>query len=375
MNPLWSALAADLADREAAHLKRRLTSVPSGCLDLASNDYLGLTHHPEVIAAVAEAAEVYGAGGRASRLVSGDCDLHRELEAALADLKRAEGALVFPTGFAANLGVIGALCGADSFIACHKRNHASLIDSCRLAAANGARVRYYEPTEKLERLLSRTTASRRFIVTDAVFSMDGDLAPLPDILALAERFDATILLDDAHGTGTLGATGAGATEHWEIRSDRIVHVGTLSKALASQGGFVAGPRVLIEYLVNSARSFIYTTALNPPAAAAALASLRILKREPERVRSLGETRDELAELIGGMGLEIWWHASPILPVIAGESQLAVDWSHKLAANGVWCPAIRPPTVSAGTARLRLTARSGWGDLEVAKVARSFRALL
>jgi len=356
---LWDELRESLEAREAAHLRRRLATVPPGILDMASNDYLSLAYHPEVTAFAAAAAKEYGAGARASRLVSGHNGLYEALEARLADFKGVAAALVFPSGYAANLGVVGALAAPGTLLLCHKRNHASLIDAARLAAtASGVNLRFYESLSKLRSLLETSTKHRPLILTDGVFSMDGDLADLRALVQLAEEFDAAVIVDDAHGTGTLGETGRGICEHFGCHSDRI-----LSKALGSQGGFVAGPDVVIQSLVNGARSFIYTTGLNPPAVAAALAALDVLGREPERVGRLRANALRLADELAALGFEVNAQASPILPVMVGESEAALALSAGLKEQGLWCPAIRPPTVAAGTARLRLTVSSEWGEGE------------
>ena len=383
---LWEELRAELDAREAKSLRRRLQSVPDGALDLASNDYLGLSRHPEVIEAAQKAAAHFGTGARASRLVSGQFSLVEKLENALAKFKKTEAALVFSSGYAANLGVIAALSSVwpNRAIFSHKRNHASIRDACLLAGWDG-RVRYFRDAARLRvqleeedgkhraNLLSNPAMfpNRKLIVVDGVFSMDGDLCDLPALWNLAREFDALILLDDAHGTGTLGANGRGASEHFGIDDERIVHIGTLSKALGSQGGFVAGPRVLIDFLINAARPFIYSTGLNPPAVGAALKSLEIIAREPQRIEKCRANARFLARELGDLGFEAPLQPSPILPVIVGDSRRALDISQKLLENNLWCPAIRPPTVA--TARLRIGVNANWNDDDLARIVAGFAA--
>lgn len=371
---LWNDLETELQRRDSQNLRRFLRAIPSGALDLASNDYLGLSQHPEVIEAAQNAAARFGTGARASRLVSGHFSLVEELETALASFKNSAAALVFSSGYAANLGVIAALSNAQTALFCHKRNHASLLDACRFAQQEGATLRYFESNRKLRVLLessaSKSPAStRKIIVIDGVFSMDGDVCDLPAILDLAREFDALILLDDAHGTGVLGATGGGTAEHFGLRDERIVTLGTLSKALGAQGGFVAGPQVLIDFLLQSARSFIYSTGLNPPAVGAALQSLKIIDREPELAEKCRHNARFLAENLTNLGFEVKLQASPILVVEVGEAGRALQLSQRLLEAGLWCPAIRPPTVA--TARLRIGVSAAWSQAQLRQISVGF----
>jgi 8-amino-7-oxononanoate synthase len=370
---IWQHLKNQLDARQSQHLLRALRRAPVEALDLASNDYLGLAQHPEVIEAAREAASRFGAGARASRLVSGHYELIERLELELAHFKNCDSALVFSSGFAANLGVIGALANEGTALFCHKRNHASLIDACRFAQGDGAALRFFETTAKLRGLLEKSVASQKIIVLDGVFSMDGDLCDLPSVLELARQFDALILLDDAHGTGTLGPTGRGTTEHFGIHDEHIVSIGTLSKALGSQGGFVAGPRVLIDYLVNAARPFIYSTGLNPPAVGAALKALEIIEREPHRIEKCRSNAAFLAEQLRELGLDARLQFSPILPVMLQSEAQALEVSAHLDSQGLWCPAIRPPTVP--TSRLRLAVNASWSEVELDRIVSGFRASL
>lgn len=365
----WNELETELERRESQDLRRFLRVVPEGVLDASSNDYLGLSRHPEVIEAAHRAALEFGTGARASRLVSGHFTLHQELESTSARFKNTEAALLFSSGFAANIGVVTALTNDQTALFCHKRAHASLVDACRYASSTKAQLRFFETPEKLEALLHNSKSKRRIIVVDGVFSMDGDVLPLPEIVELARRFDALILLDDAHGTGTLGKTGRGTSEHFGVVDERIITIGTLSKALGSQGGFVTGPQILIDYLVNSARSLIYSTGLNPPAVGAALRALQIIEREPERVAKCRFNAQFLARELRRRNVDARLQPSPIVPVFVDETQSATEVSARLLERGVWCPAIRPPTVK--QSRLRLTANASWTQSELNRVVEAF----
>lgn len=321
-------------------------------VNFGSNNYLGLAEHPRVKAAAVRAIEREGVGAGASRLLTGHGAIHAELEAALARLKGTEAALVFSTGYQANLGIIPSLVARGDLILADRDCHASLIDGCR---ASNARFRVYR-RDRLDQL--QTTLKRRpqigraLIVTDSVFSMEGDLAPLPDLVRLADQHDAMLLVDDAHATGVLGARGTGSSEHWNLRDRPIIQMGTLSKALGALGGFVAGPRVLIDYLVNRARTFIYTIALPAAIAAAALEAVRVLDDEPELRERLWANCHIWHDGVRNLGFDTFGSASPIIPLRIGPDALAVQMASALVDEGVFAPAIRPPTVPAGTARLR-----------------------
>ncbi|MFZ5875505.1 MAG: 8-amino-7-oxononanoate synthase [Nitrospirota bacterium] len=321
-------------------------------VNFGSNNYLGLAEHPRVKAAAILAIERDGVGAGASRLLTGDRAVHDELEYELARLKGTEAALVFPTGYQANVGVITSLVGRGDLIVADRDCHASLIDGCR---ASGARFRVYrrDRLDQLDAVLARRPVTgRTLIVTDSVFSMEGDLAPLPDLAALADRHGALLLVDDAHATGVLGTRGTGSSEHWNLRERPIIQLGTLSKALGALGGFVAGPRVLIDFALNRARTFIYTTALPAAIAAAALEAVRVLHDEPDRRERLWANTRQWHAGVRGLGFDTFGSASPIVPLRIGNDGLALRVASALAEEGVYAPAIRPPTVPAGTARLR-----------------------
>lgn len=324
---------------------------------LSSNDYLGLTTHPEVVQAALAATERYGTGSGASRLVSGTLPPHARLEEALAMFKGTEAALLFGAGYLANLGVIPTLIGRGGLILADRLCHASMIDACRLSQAE-FRVFRHGDCDHLERLLRRRTTDRpTLIITEGVFSMDGDLTPLPDLVSLAERYGAMLYVDDAHGTGVMGGTGRGTVEHFDLEHRVPFHMGTLSKALGSHGGFLVGTHDLVEYVINTARSFIFTTALPPAVAAASSAALTVINREPERRARLWSNRQRFFDGLKTLGCALPPTASPILPVLVGDAAVASKVAERLLAHGVYATAIRPPTVPDGTSRIRFTVTS------------------
>lgn len=355
----------DLQNLAQQHLLRELSLINSPSapfisvegreiLLFASNNYLGLANHPQVKDAATKAIEKFGVGSGASRLISGNITPHHALESELAGFKDTEAALTFSSGYATNIGVIPNLATADSLILADRLCHASLIDGCRLSRAT-LRVFHHNDVEHLKRLLAKPRSrTSTLLLTEGVFSMDGDVAPLPEIARLAEEYGATLLIDDAHGTGVMGATGRGTVEHFGLDSRHILHMGTLSKALGSSGGFIAGSKDFVSYLINTARSFIYTTAPPPAIAAAASAALAIIRQEPQRRERLWRNRDFLHQGLVTMGFQLTATQSPILPILVNDPELGVQMSQRLRAEGVWIPAVRPPTVPKGTSRLRIT---------------------
>jgi len=355
-----------LARRSLLRRLRTIESAPGAEVDLegqrvllfSSNNYLDLATHPQVTEAAISAIRRYGVGAGASRLVSGNLRPHRELEERLAAFKRVEAALVFTTGYQANLGLIPTLAEERAVIYADRLCHASLIDACRLCEVS-LRIYRHRDHMHLSRLLKRGGALRSaLVVTDGVFSMDGDLAPLPDLYKAVEQSDATLVIDDAHGTGVMGKTGRGTVEHYGLEGRPIVQMGTLSKALGGLGGFVAGSRDLIDYLVNRARPFIYTTALPPALAAAATAALEVIAAEPERRARLWSLRHRLHEGVRQLGFDTLDSQSPIIPLLVGETDTALALSEALLAHGIYAPAIRPPTIPAGTSRIRMSVTAG-----------------
>ncbi|MFQ5585740.1 MAG: 8-amino-7-oxononanoate synthase [Thermodesulfobacteriota bacterium] len=358
-------LAEELEELRARGLYRTTRSIegPQGprvtidgknLLNLSSNNYLGLADHPKIKKAAAKALQRYGAGAGASRLVSGDMPPHRELEVHLARFKGTEAALLFNSGYHANLAIITALVGRGDVILSDRLNHASLIDAAILSRSKIKRYPHCD-TDTLGRFLREHRQSRRrLIVTDGLFSMDGDIAPLKEIARLAERYDAILMVDDAHATGTLGEHGRGSLEHHGIASSDIIQMGTLGKAIGSFGAFVAGRRELIDYLINRARPFIFTTALPPSVCAASSAALEIIREEPELIEALRERAAFMRSALKAAGLNTMTSESQIIPLLIGDPEKTVAVSDSLLAEGLYVQAIRPPTVPAGTSRLRIT---------------------
>ena len=339
---------------------------------MASNDYLGLATHPLLKKAAKEATERYGVGAGASRLVSGTLPPHLELEAAIARFKESEAALVFGSGYLANLGLIPSLIGPGGFILADRLCHASLLDGCRLSGASFRRYRHRDLDHLVSLLTARPGRRKTLIVTDGVFSMDGDLAPLPELLDLADRYGAQVLVDDAHGTGVMGREGRGTLEHFGVESRLPFHMGTLSKALGTYGAYVAGPAALIRYLVNRARSFIYTTALPPAAAAAALAAIEVVRSDPARRARLWANQQRFLAGLRSLGFRLPDTQSPIIPVLIGDPEKAMTLAERLLQLGVYAPAIRPPTVPRETSRIRTTVTSEHTGDQLDQALASFR---
>jgi 8-amino-7-oxononanoate synthase len=363
-----AALKAALADLEQRHLRRTRRVVHEDVVNFCSNDYLGLAKHPAVVKAFQDAAAKYGVGSGASHLVTGHGPEHEALEAALAAFTGREKALVFSTGYMANMGVIGALADQNAALVSDKLNHASLIDGCRLSGAKSLRYRHADAGHACE-LLSALDAAvdTRLLISDGVFSMDGDLAPLPELARAARQTGAWLMVDDAHGLGIVGATGRGTCEHYGLNAGDVpVLVGTFGKAFGTFGAFVAGDADLIDFLIQKSRPYIYTTALPPALAAATRTALEVSQRESwrrEKVlahaqkvrRALPQFFPETREPLPG---------TTILPVVMGDSRRALAASKALENKGFLVTAIRPPTVPAGTARLRITLSAAHEDSQV-----------
>lgn len=359
------ALTAALSDRKDQHLyrQRRVLESAQGAevvvdgkpyLNFCSNDYLGLANHPEIIAAAKQAVDDYGVGSGASHLVCGHSRVHHQLEDALAEFTGRDRALLFSTGYMANLGVINALVGKQDAIFEDKLNHASLLDAGLLSGARFQRF-LHNDLNNLETRLAKAPEGRKLIAVDGVFSMDGDFSPLPALAALAERYQAWLMVDDAHGIGVLGKQGAGCSEHFQLDQQQLpILMGTLGKGFGSFGAFVAGSDTLIETLIQFARPYIYTTAMPPAVAAASLASLSIIRRDAERRAHLQQLIEDFKHGASQLGLAIMPSDTAIQPLVVGESDKALAISEALAAQGFLVSAIRPPTVPKGTARLRIT---------------------
>jgi len=336
-----------------------------------TNNYLGLTHHPQVIEASIKATERYGTGAGASRLISGHSHLYEELEAALARHKGTEKALVFSSGYAANMGVISTLMGRDDLVFCDRLAHASLIDACILSRAKLCRFRHNDVNSLGDLLHAQETKGQRLIVTEGVFSMDGDIAPLRQLADISSQHGCLLLVDDAHGTGVMGEKGQGAAAYLGVSKGIDIHVGTLSKAIAAVGGFVAGSSDLISYLINKARPFIYTTALPPGVVAAATAALKLIETEPSLLEGLRANVCYMRGALTSAGFDLMGSETPIIPILVGEAKKAVAISRSLLEKaGIYVPAIRPPTVPAGQARLRLTVSAAHQQAELENAAGS-----
>jgi 8-amino-7-oxononanoate synthase len=363
--PLPSALQGLRAIEQARtaaglrrHLRPRQAEVP--VLDLAGNDYLGLSRHPEVLAAGAEALRIWGAGSTGSRLVTGTTTLHAELERALAVHVGSESALVFSSGYTANLGAVTALAGPGTLLVSDERNHASLIDACRLSRAEVAVVPHRSVAAVEVALRERRAGQPAIVLTDSVFSADGDPAPLAELAAICRRFDAVLLVDDAHGLGVLGPRGAGAVAAAGLAgAPDVVITATLSKALGGQGGVVLASGAVIEHLVDTARSFIFDTGLAPASVGTALAALEVLRHEPERPERVRAVATRIA-----LGLGVPVPSAAVVPVVLGDPQRALASAEACARDGVLVGCFRPPSVPEGTSRLRLAARADLTDDDV-----------
>ena len=326
-------------------------------LSFCSNNYLGLANNPLVVEAVKDAVEKYGWGAGASRLVSGNMELHEALEEKISRFKGKEASIVFPTGYMANVGAISSLVSKGDLVICDKLNHASIIDGCRLSGAD-FRVYPHCDMEKLENVLRKSAKySHKLIVTDTVFSMDGDLAPLPDIVRIASKYKAMVMVDEAHGTGVFGEKGSGVVEHFNLSKKINIVMGTLSKAVGSMGGYVSGDAGLIDFLRNKARSFMYTTALPPAVCAASIAGIELIQKDHSLRTSLWHNVRYLNEKLKLLNFNVISSERPIIPILIGDPKKAVNVSKFLHKEGILIPAIRPPTVPARSSRLRMTVMS------------------
>jgi len=376
-----SSLAAELAALDDAGLRRRLRALDSPSdaevvvagrrvVNLSSNNYLGLATHPLVRAAACDAIARWGCGTGASRLISGHLALHAEVEAKLAAFKGTEAALLFPSGYQANVGAIGALVGRGDHVYSDALNHASIVDGCRLSRAS-VHVYPHSDVRALEAALAATPpGGRRLVVTDSVFSMDGDRAPLPALVAAAQRYHSLVMVDEAHATGVLGPRGAGLAAADGVGAAIDVHMGTLGKALGSAGAYVAGSRDLVELLVNRARTFVFTTGIAPATVAAASAALDVVAAEPERRVVLARHADRLRTGLRALGLDVRGDTH-VVAVVVGDNRAALAFADALLARDVLVQAIRPPTVPPGTARLRVTAMATHTDVQIGRALDAF----
>ncbi|WP_025915890.1 8-amino-7-oxononanoate synthase [Herminiimonas sp. CN] len=384
---IWDELDSELAGLAAQGLQRRRRVLDTPCgvevevdgcalLSFCSNDYLGLAAEPGLIEAAREAAMLWGVGSGASHLVSGHLEPHETLEQHLAAFVGSARALYFSTGYMANLGVVPALVGRGDAVFADRLNHASLIDAAQLSRAGHHRYPHND-LAALERLLSASTAKRKLILTDAVFSMDGDLAPLPQLLALAERFDAWLVIDDAHGFGVLGPQGRGTPAHLGIElasHPRLLYIGTLGKAAGVSGAFVAGTANVIEWLMQRARTYIFTTAASPIVAATLIKSIKLIEQGDALRSHLQLLIERLRNGLQDTRWQLLASPTAIQPIIIGDNDAALHAAAALAEQGIWVPAIRPPTVPKGTARLRITLSAAHSVAQVDRLLAALKQL-
>jgi len=340
-------------------------------INFSSNNYLGLANHPALAAAAKAAIDRFGCGSGASRLISGNMTLHEELEAKLAKFKNTEAALVFNSGFQANIGLLSTLTGKGDAILSDALNHASIIDGCRLSKAQTSVYAHCDLDALEAGLKQAASARRRLIVTETIFSMDGDQAPLREIVELAEKYEALVMVDEAHGTGVFGANGAGVVAELGLASRVLVQMGTLGKALGGFGAYVAGSRALCDLLINRCRSFVFTTALPPAVMAMALAAIDLVESEPQRRDALRGNCQKLKHGLSQLGFELGKSESPILPLLVGDAARCMALSAALLDRGVFAQGIRPPTVPAGTSRLRITSMATHSDVQIERALKVF----
>ncbi|HYL77596.1 MAG TPA: glycine C-acetyltransferase [Bryobacteraceae bacterium] len=362
-NPL-SFLSEQLASWRQAGTYQRLRVLESACepvahfdgrevINLASNNYLGLADHPKLVEAAVEATKKYGAGSGAVRTISGTMTIHMELERRIAKFKNTEACVVFQSGFAANAGTVSAILGAEDHIVSDALNHASIIDGCRLSRAK-IHVFPHKDTAVADQKLADLAGAtgRKLLITDGVFSMDGDIGPLPALVEIAERHGAIMMIDDAHSSGVLGRNGRGTVDHFGLHGRVDVQVGTLSKAIGVLGGYVCGSRDLIEFLYHRARPFLFSTSHPPGVAAACLAAFDILEQEPERIEKLWDNTRYFKATLKGAGFDTGDSETPITPILVGEAKMAHAYSAALFENGLLATGIGFPTVPEGRARIR-----------------------
>ena len=375
MTSMDAILQAKLDQRHQQFLYRHRTHVASGCdavlqvdgkslINFCSNDYLGLAGHPDIAAALKAGVDQYGTGSGASHLISGHSTAHQHLEEQLAAFTGRPRALLFSTGYMANLGVINALVNRHDLVLEDQLNHASLLDGGHLSRADYKRYKHNN-MQQLDYLLEQSTASRKLIVTDGVFSMDGDLAPLLEMSTVAAQHSGWLMVDDAHGMGVLGATGAGIVEQQGLTVEQVpILMGTLGKSFGTFGAFVAGSEALIETLIQFARTYIYTTALPPAIAAASSASLQLVRREHWRREHLQQLIQRFRDGAQQLGLQLMDSQTPIQPLLINNDQLVMEVNQQLRSRGFMVGAIRPPTVPAGSGRLRITLSASHSNQQI-----------
>ena len=362
---LNASIGKALVDLEETGLKRKLRQI-SGTqgqeiiiegkkvLNFCSNNYLGLANDSRVEQAAIDCIQTEGFGSGASRLVCGNRMAHQKLEKCLAKFKETESCLLFNTGYMANVGIISSIFGRDDIIFSDRINHASIIDGIRLSDSKWRRYPHRDMITLEEMLRSSSLFCKRGIITDSVFSMDGDLAPLDKIVALAKKYDCLVMIDEAHAIGVMGKNGKGLAEHFGVEKDIDIQMGTLSKAVGSFGAYCCGSQNLISFLINKARSFIYTTGLPPSVAAASLKAIEIIQEEPQRRKQLWQNTQYMQNELKRLGFNTMLSQTPIIPILVKDSDIAVQLSNRLLERGIFVSAIRPPAVPPHTARLRLT---------------------
>ncbi len=379
-------MAAELLKLDGQGLRRSLREVASAqsrevildgrpVLNFCSNDYLGLAADPRMALAAGSVAGQRGFGAGASRLVCGNFDEHTALERDIAALKKTEAALLFSAGYMANVGIISALVGRDDAVFSDRFNHASIVDGIVLSRASMRRYPHNDMAALDALLAAETNARRKLIVTDTVFSMDGDVAPLVELAALAKRHNAWLMVDEAHAFGLFGVSGSGMAEELGVAGVVDVQMGTLSKAAGSFGAYAAGSRVLVDHLLNAARSVVFTTALPPSVAAAGRAALRIIRAEPQRRQKVLRSAGSLREALQALGLDVPPGITPIIPVMLGSADRAVRWSKALLEEGIFVSAIRPPTVPSGSARLRVTVTAAHTGSDLEHCVSAFKKVM
>ncbi|WCN36291.1 8-amino-7-oxononanoate synthase [Aneurinibacillus uraniidurans] len=374
MDTFEAALKDALGETEAKGLLRTLRVVEENqnIHVFSTNNYLGLATDQKMKEAAAQAIQRYGTGSGGSRLTTGNFTLHEQLEKKIASFKRKEDAIVFSSGYLANLGIISALMREGDAIFSDALNHASIIDGCRLSKAQTFIYQHANMQDLEEKLQQAVQHKKKLIVTDGIFSMDGTIAPLPEIVELAERYGAWVMVDDAHATGVLGATGAGTAEHFGLSDKVQLTMGTLSKAIGAEGGYVAAAASVTNYLRNYARSFIFQTSLSPSVVAAAMKGIELIQLEPERRQTLRENATYIRSGLQQCGFTLIEGNTPIIAVIIGDAKQAVRFSRLLEEEGIFAPAIRPPTVAEGSSRIRVTVMATHTVFEIEKALASFK---
>jgi 8-amino-7-oxononanoate synthase len=338
----------------------------------SSNNYLGLASDKRLVKLAETILHDFGVGSSGSRLTTGNSEWHEKLEERIANFKQTESSLLFSSGYLANVGVLSSLPEKGDVLLSDQLNHASIIDGCRLSKADTVIYNHVDMDDLEEKLKETRTYHRRFIVTDGVFSMDGTIAPLDKIIALAKCYQAYVIVDDAHATGVLGEKGRGTSEYFGVQPDVVI--GTLSKAIGTEGGFVAGSKVLIDFLLNHARTFIFQTAIPPSSCAASFAALELIEHSKEKRQLLLSYVKQIKTNLEDMGFTIKGSYTPIIPVIVGDAQKAVLFANRLQEKGIYAPAIRPPTVAVGESRIRLTVTTDHSANDIDYLLESFRII-